>query len=508
MNYPMPANRALDLLLINPGSRTEVYQSLGNTLAAIEPPVWAGLMASFVRQHGLCVNIVDAAAENLTPNGTAKLVEELRPLLAAVVVYGHQPSASTQIMPAARAVCAALRAHVPEQKVLLVGGHVAAMPQRTLEEEPIDFVAGGEGLYTMVELIEALRSNQPDYAKVRGLWYRDGAKARQNSPAPLVANLDHEMPSITWDLLPMTKYRAHNWHCFGDLQREPYAAIYTTLGCPYHCSFCCIQSPFKDGEGVLGYKDSVNSYRFWSPKSVVAQIDTLVQRYGIRNLKIADEMFVLNPGHVRNICNLLIERNYNLNIWAYARVDTVRDDMIDKLKQAGFNWLAFGIEAASEHVRDGVQKGFEQEQVFTTLQKVRSAGINVIGNYIFGLPDDDMESMQATLDLALELNCEFGNFYSTMAYPGSPLYEVALASGWRLPETWSGYSQHSIDTLPLPTKHLTAGQVLAFRDRAFQIYFSSPSYLQMIRSKFGEETVQHIQQMMSHKLERKYAQTA
>jgi radical SAM superfamily enzyme YgiQ (UPF0313 family) len=182
--------------------------------------------------------------------------------------------------------------------------------------------------------------------------------------------------------------------------------------------------------------------------------------------------------------------------------------MIDKLKEAGFNWLAFGIEAASEHVRDGVQKGFEQEQVFTTLQKVRSAGINVIGNYIFGLPDDDMDSMQATLDLALELNCEFGNFYSTMAYPGSPLYQVALASGWRLPETWSGYSQHSVDTLPLPTKHLTAGQVLAFRDRAFQIYFSSPSYMQMIRSRFGEETVQHIQQMMSHKLERKYAQTA
>src|SRR4030095_7178803 len=199
-------------------------------------------------QHGLCVNIVDAAAENLTPNGTAKLVEELRPLLAAVGVYGHQPSASTQIMPAARAVCAALKANVPEQKVLLVGGHVAAMPQRTLEEEPIDFVAGGEGLYTMVELIEALRSNQPDYAKVRGLWYRDGAKARQNSAAPLVGNLDHEMPSITCALVPRKKYRAHNWHCFGHLQRDPYAAIYTTLGCPYHWSFCCIQSPFKDGE--------------------------------------------------------------------------------------------------------------------------------------------------------------------------------------------------------------------------------------------------------------------
>jgi radical SAM superfamily enzyme YgiQ (UPF0313 family) len=217
-------------------------------------------------------------------------------------------------------------------------------------------------------------------------------------------------------------------------------------------------------------------------------------------------MFVLNPSHLRNICDLIIQRNYDLNIWAYARVDTVRDDMIDKLKQAGFNWLAFGIEAASERVRDGVQKGFQQEQVFRTLHKVRAAGINVIGNYIFGLPDDDLESIQATLDLALELNCEFGNFYSTMAYPGSPLYSLALDSGWPLPETWSGYSQHSVDTLPLPTKYLTAGKVLAFRDRAFQTYFSAPSYLQMIRSKFGEETLKHIQQMTSHKLVRKYSE--
>ena len=85
--------------------------------------------------------------------------------------------------------------------------------------------------------------------------------------------------------------------------------------------------------------------------------------------------------------------------------------------------------------------------------------------------------MQRTLDLALELNCEFANFYSAMAYPGSPLYEQALSLGWALPEKWSGYSQHAVDTLPLPTRHVTAGEVLRFRDRAFDIYFSHLPYL-------------------------------
>jgi anaerobic magnesium-protoporphyrin IX monomethyl ester cyclase len=500
----MDPKATLDVLLINPSNRVQVYQSLSKTLAAVEPPVWAGLIASFVRAKGKSVAILDAEAEGLTPEQVARRVEEMNPLLAVVVVYGQQPSASTQNMTGCHAVCSAIKAAVPETKLLLVGGHVAALPERTIKEEPVDFVAGGEGLYTIVELVDALRSSQPDFSKVRGLWYRDGMTVHRGSPAPLLANLDGEMPGVAWDLLPMQKYRAHNWHCFGHLNREPYAALYTTLGCPYHCTFCCIQSPFKEGELQSGYKESVNTYRYWSPQSVIAQLDTLVQKHGVRNIKIADEMFVLNPAHVRGICDLIIERGYDLNIWAYARVDTVRDDMVDKLKRAGFNWIALGIEAASERVRDEVQKGFEENQVFKTVEKIQSAGINVIGNYIFGLPEDDMESMQATLDLALELNCEFANFYSTMAYPGSPLYQMALEKGWPLPETWSGYSQHSVDTLPLPTKYIPAGEVLKFRDRAFQAYFTDPGYLEMVRTKFGDETVAHIREMTSHQLVRKH----
>src|SRR5881409_3823098 len=110
---PVANKSRLDLVLINPGSRTQVYQSLGNSLAAIEPPVWAGLMAAFVRRRALSVAILDAEAENLTPEETAIRVEEMNPLLAAAVVYGHQPSASTQNMPAARRVSSAIKSRMP-----------------------------------------------------------------------------------------------------------------------------------------------------------------------------------------------------------------------------------------------------------------------------------------------------------------------------------------------------------------------------------------------------------
>jgi len=495
-----------DILLINPRSRTQVYQGLGTELAAIENPVWAGLMATFLRGQGLAAEILDAEADELPPAEVARQVRDAEPALCVVVVYGHQPSASTQIMPAAGAVCRAVKELSPGQRVLMVGGHVAALPARTLEEEACDYVGAGEGLWTMVDLAQAIRANgrAPELPKVRGLWYRDGARLCCTANPPLLKDLDGQMPGVAWDLLPMRKYRAHNWHCFGHLQRQPYAAIYTTLGCPYHCSFCCIQAPFKSGERELGLKETANSYRYWNPRVVGDELERLAN-LGVRNLKIADEMFVLNKRHVLAICDEIINRGLDFNIWAYARIDTVKEGMLPRMKQAGFNWLAFGIEAANSRVQADVDKRFNEDDVFDTVARVKEAGINIIGNFIFGLPEDDRASMQQTLDLALALNCEFANLYSAMAYPGSPLYAMALAQGWELPGAWSGYSQHSVDCKPLRTKYLSGEEVLRFRDEAFQAYFNAPRYLNLVREKFGPATVEHLRQMTAHKLIRQYS---
>jgi radical SAM superfamily enzyme YgiQ (UPF0313 family) len=493
-----------DLLLINPGGRGKVYQKLASELAAVEPPVWVGLIATYARQKGLAVQILDANADNRSPAETAKYVVDCNPTLAAVVVYGHQPSASTQTMPAAGAICREVKELSAEQKLLLVGGHVAALPERTLREEAADFVSAGEGPVTVCQLVEALKSPHPDYSKVLGLCYWDGPAVKVNPPAALIKDLDREMPGLAWDLLDLEKYRAHNWHCFGGIERQPYACLYTTLGCPYHCSFCCIQAPFKTGERVLGYKESVNSYRYWSPQTIIGQIDYLVNRYGVRNFKFADEMFVLNKSHVIGICDLIIERKYDLNIWAYARIDTCEESMLAKLRQAGFTWLGIGVESASQYVRDGVEKNFGKKDILKTLEKVRQAGINIGANFIFGLPDDTLETMRDTLDMAIEICPEWANFYCAMAYPGSRLYEMAVQRGWELPENWIGYSQHSFETLPLRTERLTSAEVLKFRDEAFLAFFTHPKYLSYVETRFGQETADHVRHMTDHRLERKF----
>ena len=490
----------VDLVLVNPGERTKIYQSLGSTLTAIEPPLWCRLIGGYARDRGHSIHIIDAEADHLTADQVAERIAELAPRLVAMVVFGHQPSASTQQMVGAGLTCRAIKARLPEQPIIIVGGHVAALPERTLREEAVDFACNSEGPVTVAQLLDALKDPTPPLETVEGLVYRvagaegeaDGGTIRSNLAPALIKDLDRDLHGDVWDLLPMEKYRAHNWQCFGNLgSRQPYASIYTSLGCPYKCSFCCINAPF-----------GVNRYRMRSPDAVVAEIDRLYNDYGVKTYKFIDEMFVLNERHVLAICDRLIERGYDLNIWAYARVDTVKPHMLEKLRKAGFRWLALGIESGSEHVRDGASKSFTQDDIRVVVQSIQAAGIHVIGNYIFGLPDDDVESMRATLELAKELNCEFGNFYSAMAYPGSPLYAMAVERGWELPEQWSGYSQHSYDCTPLPTEKISAAEVLRFRDQAFTEYFTNKRYLDMVAQRFGWETREHIEQMTKHSLSR------
>ena len=168
-------------------------------------------------------------------------------------------------------------------------------------------------------------------------------------------------------------------------------------------------------------------------------------------------------------------------------------------------WLALGIESASERVRADVDKGYRPEAIKKAIDNVRQAGIHVMGNYIFGLPEDDHASMQQTLDFSKELNTEFANFFSAMAYPGSQLYRDAVARGWPLPAKWSGYSQHSKDCLPLPTKHISGPEVLAFRDAAFRSYFERPEYQSMVARTFGDATLHEVRTMLGQPLPRDHA---
>lgn len=465
----------IDLLLVNPNHR------MPNPFSGIEPPLWCGLLATFTRNHGYSVSIIDAEAEDLTVEETAQRIVELNPSLVAIVVQGANPSASsTPKMEVTRQLLDNLNYTV---KTILIGIHPSALPIKTLQEERTDCVANGEGFYTILSLLEQLKKGW-DLVPVASFGITNWGQRWQTSPAPLITDL----PEVAWDLLPMEKYKAHNWHCLDGSPRQPYGVIYTSLGCPFHCSYCNIHALYNNQL----------SLRYRKPEAVVQEIDILVNKYKIRNIKIADEMFGLNQSRVSHLCDLIIERKYDLNMWAYARVDTIDEGMLAKMKQAGINWLGYGIESASTMVRWGVDKKFHQAQIFKAIEMTHNAGIHINGNFIFGLPDDGLETMRETLNMAKELNLEYVNFYVAIPYPGSQLYDKAPKES--LPKSWRGYSQYSKDTLPLPTKYLTSKEIVEFRDKAFIEYFTNPEYLRMLGQKFGMQAVEEIKAMLKQKI--------
>ena len=495
----------IDVLFVNAASRKAVYGGLAR-FSAVEPPVWAGLLARFCQERGHSAAILDAEAFELNPQQTAFEILRANPRLCVFPIYGHQPSASTQSLPAARDAVNALR-HISHDHIptLALGTHIAALPERTLQEEPFDFLCTGEGPATLDALIVALWAGMkfgsliPAHLSPPGLLWRNKSGTGCSGSARLVNDLDKELPGQAWWHLNMKKYRAHNWHLWSGDPAGGYASVQTSLGCPFKCSFCAINAPFTSG-------GAAPKLRKWSPVNVVDQITTLVRVHGITNIRIPDEMFCLDRQHVKEICGLLIAAGLGakLNMWAYARVDTVKDEeMLLMMRDAGFRWLGIGVESGSKHVRDGVEKGrFGNEEIIAAVRRVQAAGIYVGANYIFGLPDDTAESCAATYNLAVELDTEWANFYCAMAYPGSGLHREAQQRGWALPEDkggpgWLGYSQHAYEALPLRTEALSAEELLDIRDGAFMAYFSRPAYHEKIAKTFGARAVLELNEILA-----------
>jgi len=309
---------------------------------------------------------------------------------------------------------------------------------------------------------------------------------------------------LPYNKKPLDLYRAHFWHAnYDHVLRTPFGALYTSLGCPFKCDFCMINilNRVDNSDGITSADSAV--IRFWSPEFVLGEFDKLITM-GVKTIRISDEMFLLNKRHYEPLLKGLIERGYDLRMWAYSRVDTVRRQYLDLFTKAGIQWLALGIEAGDQEIRREISKGkFQKIDIQEAVRQIQKHGINVLGNYIFGLPADTYESMQQTLDTAIELNTEHANFYPCQALPGSPLYYAALKNGWKLPDSYEGYAFLSYECQPLPTRYLTAAEVLKFRDDAWYRYFGRSEYLEMIERKFGTEQRRNVEELTKIRLKRR-----
>jgi len=513
-----------DIIFIEPNSASHVYQGLAKDYAAIETPTWSLLLAQSCRSKGFDVGILDANALRLSPQEVCDEVWEQRPRIICFVVYGQNPNSGTANMVGAYQEAEFIKnkllttqgtmfgvgstGYAP--KIVFVGSHTSALPLEVLEKKFVDIVLVNEGVYALHNLLSS-KLTEKELETIKGIGWKIGTSLILNEAEKLVPHdrMDIDLPGYAWDLLPYKEnpfdlYRAHFWHTnYKTDERSPFAAIYTSLGCTFQCEFCMINILNRTSNSADVVSSDFNVMRFWSPEFIIKEFDKLAD-YGVKNIRISDEMFFLNKKYYEPLLDLLIERDHKFNMWAYSRIDTCREQYLSKFKKAGVNWLALGIEAASPTIRQEITKGkFKDVDIRDVVKKIKNSGIKVVGNIIFGFPNEDYPEMQQTLDLALELKCEFTNMYCAAALPGSPLHRKAKENNWELPSTPQEWSFFSYECKPLPTNHLSAAEVLEFRDKAWEILHADPDYLKMIEETFGADSRQNLEAQSKIKLKRK-----
>ena len=505
----------VDVVFIAPGNAKGIYQDLADDYSAIEPPTWALLLAESCRSIGFTSKIIDVTAEKLSCQNVVDKIIAFFPKMIVLVVYGQNVNAGTTGMSGAVALTNFIKGKKINTPIVYIGSHVQALPVETLEKEnSIDIVCLNEGVYALQNLLKLNEINEETLSSVKGIGYKKNKNVYLTEPEKVVPQerMDIDLPGYAWDLLPYNKnpldlYRSPMWHAEYDFyKRSPYAAIQTSLGCKFGCDFCMINIINRNDNKRIGVAADYRMMRYWSTEFIIKEFDKLIDM-GVKTIRIVDEMFLLNPKYYVPLCKELAERNKkdDLRMWAYSRVDTIkRQDVLELVRKSGIKWLALGIESGNKDVRLEVSKGkFEDVNIKEIVKKVHAADIEVMANYMFGLPGDTVESMQETFELSKEL-CTVGwNAYTVMALPGSKLYKEGIEKGYKMPEKYEDYSFHSYETSPLPTEQLTAVEVLKYRDECYIEYHNYPKFLNRIRGRYGNLAVKNIIEMSKIKLKRK-----
>jgi len=505
----------IDVVFIAPGNANGIYQGLAGDYSAIEPPTWALLLAESCRSIGFNPNIIDVTAEQLSHQQVIDRVNALSPKLIVTVVYGQNVNAGTTGMSGAVALTEFMKLNKIDVPIVCIGSHVQALPVATLnKEKSIDIVCLNEGVYSLHNLLKLKAINEDSLGTVKGIGYRKNDNVYLTDPEKLVPQdrMDIDLPGYAWDLLPYKDkpfdlYRSPMWHGEYDFnKRSPYAAIQTSLGCSFSCDFCMINIINKSDNKEIGVASDYSKMRYWSTNFIIKEFDKLFAM-GVKTVRIVDEMFLLNSKYYKPLCEKLATRNKkdDLRMWVYSRIDTVKQsEVLPLIRKAGIKWLCLGIESGNQKIRLEASKGkFEDLNIRDIVGKIHEADIQVMANYMFGLPGDTYESMKETFDLSMDL-CTVGwNAYAAMALPGTKLYKDAIKNGYKLPDNYEAFSFHSYNTQPLPTKYLSPEDVLSYRDECYVKYHSSSKFINKVRECYGDSAVENIRDMLKIKLKRK-----
>ncbi len=417
-----------------------------------QPPMGLAIIAAVLERLGYKVAVVDANALKLKP-------EDIVPYVIDADIIGL--TAMTPTINAAISIAHQLKLANPDLTIILGGAHATLLPNETLFSAPeIDVVVRGEGEETIIDLLRALENKQP-LGDVPGISYRKDGEVVSNPARSTTIDLD-SLPFLAYHLLPWQRYKPHPPHG----RAFPFAAIITSRGCPYRCSYC--------SKPIFG-----NKFRGQSPERVVEEVAYYQDKFGIKELAFYDDVFTLNKKRAYAIADGIMKRGLKIHWTCETRVNLVDKELLRHMKQAGCYAIAYGIESASQEILNILNKDITLEQVEEAVGKTQEVGLQTIGYFMIGSPGESPETISQTIQFAKKLKLDFAQFAITTPFPGTELYSLYLKNSGN-DISWENFVYEGTGSRITPvfeTNVLSRVELQHWVSKAYKEFYLRPSYL-------------------------------
>lgn len=301
--------------------------------------------------------------------------------------------------------------------IIIAGGYVAmAIPELLLKNSRVDIICFGEGELTIIELLKRFQKKgiKADKSEIKGICYKEGRGNRVSCTPfrPFINTLDEESMLPAYDLLPMDIYL-----------QNPVAGIgrdidmITGRGCPFQCSFC--YQPF-------GHKPRYHSVDF-----IINAIEFLKKNYDIDFVSFQDDEFITDKRRIKKFCEKRNQYFPDLLWSCTGRADIIarNETLLKLMKDSGCTLISCGFESGSQRILNGMRKRQKIEDMEKTVKILRKYELPVPASFIIGMPGEDEESCQETVNFCLRNNIPLDSLMFATPYPGSEIFNFAQTTG-------------------------------------------------------------------------------
>jgi len=380
-----------------------------------------GYIASYLRQHGHKVKIIDAITDDrarvikIKSNGnvfhqSGIYDEELIKLIPLDTDFIGITTPSNPNAAIIHQLAPKIKNKFPCSPLILGGSYPSSLPEEALSSGA-DYVIKGEGEIPMLKLIEG---NNPD--QIKGLISKYNLDTACSNFAEIVQDLD-SLPFPAYDLLPMDKYVS--WPV-GRKKKYKYAAIFSSRGCPYRCNFCVNNSVYNFG------------WRGRSAGNVLEEIRLLINKYKVREICFLDDNLIIDRQRIEELLEGLVQIKRDLNDdfswWAFCglRVDLLDYKLLAGMRDSGCSAILLPVENGDPRILEGMNRHINLEKIKEVVKDCQKLGIRAGADYIIGYPGETKESFLKSIEYfkALkEAGLYYVNIYKTKPFPNTALYE-------------------------------------------------------------------------------------